>query len=334
MASLGTSSNRWNSVYAANVDTTGNIQGVGANGGYMLLPGHTTNEALRIDGLDTSGVWQNNLILGYTSGNVNIPHSLGVGNVVPTEKLHVNGNALADEYHVKADSNGSQAIMRSRGIKHVAGTTNTWQVGIYAFQNNGSTGISSMGIYGQQNTLLYTWFGGSNISDYANQLRLWNNGVFSIGVQSQPSATTYKLMVTGKAVSNGWVTTSSSDRRLKTDITDASDCCDRLSRLGKVRRFRYVPTAKALDKDIDLTHLYTGVIWQEAKGTDIADFVLPEQNGYGAVNYLSSDFQATMLGAVQELTAKTKEQQKTIEEQQEEIEELKEMVRKLMEKLK
>lgn len=110
-----------------------------------------------------------------------------------------------------------------------------------------------------------------------------------------------------------------SDIRLK-DINDNNkpDCVDLIKSMGDVVSFRYKNDTSA-GMNLDTEHDHTGLIYQNAVKANIPNFTGESPEGYGWINYLASDYQAVLLGAIQQLTKRVEELEhelKTIKQKQ------------------
>ena len=109
------------------------------------------------------------------------------------------------------------------------------------------------------------------------------------------------LKVTGKIQATGMITQSTtSDRRYKERIEDV-DCLAAIDRMGDVVSYVYNAMAKAHNPAIDAARRHTGLIYQEARKAGVPGLTGEDERGFGYVNYLSPDYQATLLGAVKQL---------------------------------
>lgn len=95
------------------------------------------------------------------------------------------------------------------------------------------------------------------------------------------------------------VSGSSSDRRLKQRFA-VEDYTARIMRLGAVMDYEWSDKARALDPGKYDAVRHSSVVWQRARKVDIPGFCGVDGRGYGFVNWLNKDYQASLLGAVQE----------------------------------
>ena len=104
----------------------------------------------------------------------------------------------------------------------------------------------------------------------------------------------------GNIVATGSVTAkSSSDYRLKCEFDYDVDYQERLLSLGKVCDYRYTEHARQRNTGGVDGNRHTGLIWQDAKRVGLTNFALIDEDGYGSLNYLSTDYLNTITGAVQ-----------------------------------
>lgn len=92
---------------------------------------------------------------------------------------------------------------------------------------------------------------------------------------------------------------SSSDRRLKLRFA-VEDYTARIMRLGAVMDYEWSDKARALDPGKYDAVRHSSVVWQRARKVGIPGFCGVDGRGYGFVNWLNKDYQASLLGAVQE----------------------------------
>lgn len=95
------------------------------------------------------------------------------------------------------------------------------------------------------------------------------------------------------------VSASSSDRRLKQRFA-VEDYTARIMRLGAVMDYEWSDKARALDPGKYDAVRHSSVVWQRACKVGIPGFCGVDGRGYGFVNWLNKDYQASLLGAVQE----------------------------------
>lgn len=112
------------------------------------------------------------------------------------------------------------------------------------------------------------------------------------------SSVSYKLMVYGTIGAQGAISQNvSSDERLKQSF-GREDYISIIHSLGDVVTYRYKDKAVEGKDWLDTETRHTGLIYQNAMKAQIPDFTGVDEHGYGWVNFLSSDYQATILGAL------------------------------------
>lgn len=122
---------------------------------------------------------------------------------------------------------------------------------------------------------------------------------------------------------------NTSDLRLKTDIDTDVDCIGILLKLGNVFKYRYNGLAVSERNWLDSETLHTGIAYQNAVRAMIPDFTGTDEQGYGYVNFLSSDYQATLLGALIQTALLQKSIQNDVNALKERIRQLEERVAEL-----
>lgn len=107
----------------------------------------------------------------------------------------------------------------------------------------------------------------------------------------------------GSIRATGTITPSSgSDRRLKTNIIPL----ERASNIIKTLRFYEYDYKKwALDNDPGLVRHSYGMIYDEVIGTRLSDMACMQENGYGALNYISSNYINIIAASVKETIYRT-----------------------------
>ena len=117
----------------------------------------------------------------------------------------------------------------------------------------------------------------------------------SLGVSKEGN-----VSVVGNIVASGSVTAkSSSDYRLKCEFDYDVDYQERLLSLGKVCDYSYTEHARQRNTGGVDGNRHTGLIWQDAKRVGLTNFAMTDEDGYGSLNYLSTDYLNTITGAVQ-----------------------------------
>ena len=152
-------------------------------------------------------------------------------------------------------------------------------------------------------------------------------GNFGIGT----TAPSQKLHVAGNILATGAITAKAvSDIRLKTVIQEEVDYRKKLLGLGSVVDFYYNEKAFARKIGEVDSKKHIGLIYQDAKESNLVNFCHEDEDGFGSINYLSTDYINLIAGALQQ----TIRQQETIEQRvlrlEKENAELKDKIRKLV----
>lgn len=98
----------------------------------------------------------------------------------------------------------------------------------------------------------------------------------------------------------------SSDIRLKENIDGSVDYLKRLKDLGNVVEYNYTKEAIENHEGLD-DKRHTGLIYQNAQNSEIPNIAAQDDDGHGFINYYSPDLIATLIGAVQQLSARVEE---------------------------
>lgn len=96
------------------------------------------------------------------------------------------------------------------------------------------------------------------------------------------------------------VAKQASDARLKDVIKNKKTYQQRLLQLGKVIDFEYNNTAKERNTNAVDDNRHIGLIFQNVANSDLSNFAYKESDGYGSINYLSTDYINLIAGALQE----------------------------------
>ena len=96
------------------------------------------------------------------------------------------------------------------------------------------------------------------------------------------------------------VAKQASDARLKDVIKNKKTYQQRLLQLGKVIDFEYNKSAKERNTNAVDDNRHIGLIFQNVANSDLSNFVYKESDGYGSINYLSTDYINLIAGALQE----------------------------------
>lgn len=138
---------------------------------------------------------------------------------------------------------------------------------------------------------------------------LLNHAGGNVGIGT--TAPTQKLHVAGNILSDGAITAKAvSDIRLKTIVKEKVDYRYKLLELGSVIDFYY--NDKAIDRNTGAVdkERHIGLIYQLAKTSKLVNFCHEDKDGYGSINYLSTDYINLIAGALQQTIRK----QETIEQ--------------------
>ena len=119
-------------------------------------------------------------------------------------------------------------------------------------------------------------------SAWADYTKVPTNGIYSKGA----------VVIDGMLTAGGNVIAYSSSSRLVKDILPAVSYSRRLMSLGRVVEFRY---NDLIDRDRDI---HTGLLYENVR--DIMPSMCFMHEGYGALNYLDTDYINLVAGAVQE----------------------------------
>lgn len=115
------------------------------------------------------------------------------------------------------------------------------------------------------------------------------------------------ITTTANITANGTVVAkTASDARLKDIIKTKKTYQQRLLQLGKIVDFQYNKAAKDRNKNGVDDNKHIGLIYQNVANSDLSNFAYKEDDGFGAINYLSTDYINLIAGAVQELIKENK----------------------------
>lgn len=299
---LGTSTYRWKTICAKNIDLSASIT---ANGGFY---GNLMNTSPQ-------------LAASYESNEIQV-----VNNTATSALNHaIRFRWYTNYYQIGIVRGGS---IDALGFSICNNTTEVLRVGadsIIAFKTFDSYGA----IHGRN--VIYAGEGADNSYGWINVCRTAsiNNAACFSWVRSgtMPFAlgfNTSSQIVMGAGVSNRtvspWITVGqtgttikgylyasgaitamqTSDYALKHNFDGTIDYRSKLLRLGRVYDYNYNDKALQLYEGTLDKKRHTGLIYQNAKMAGITGFCHElDKNGYGGLNYLSPDLMATMIGAVQ-----------------------------------
>ena len=102
------------------------------------------------------------------------------------------------------------------------------------------------------------------------------------------------------------VAKQASDARLKDVVKNKKTYQQRLLQLGKVIDFEYNKTAKERNTNAVDDNRHIGLIYQNVANSDLSNFAYKEADGYGSINYLSTDYINLIAGALQETIKENK----------------------------
>lgn len=115
------------------------------------------------------------------------------------------------------------------------------------------------------------------------------------------------ITTTANITANGTVVAkTASDARLKDIIKPAKTYQQRLLQLGKIVDFQYNKAAIDRNKNVVDENKHIGLIYQNVANSDLSNFAIKEDDGFGAINYLSTDYINLIAGALQETIAENK----------------------------
>ena len=165
--------------------------------------------------------------------------------------------------------------------------------------------------------------GSKSVSISAGRIVATNN------IRSKESVTSDGNITAGGDISSqgnisaqGSVTAlTTSDKRLKRDFNYTLSYTDRLLAMGKVCDFRYTEKARKRNKGGVDGEAHTGLIYQKVKEV-LPSMAYKTEDGYGALNYLSTDYINTIAGATQETARLVQSMKNEIEKLKQEIAEL------------
>lgn len=102
------------------------------------------------------------------------------------------------------------------------------------------------------------------------------------------------------------VAKQASDARLKDIVKNKKTYQQRLLQLGKVIDFEYNKAAKERSTNAVDDNRHIGLIYQNVANSDLSNFAYKEADGYGSINYLSTDYINLIAGALQETIKENK----------------------------
>lgn len=109
------------------------------------------------------------------------------------------------------------------------------------------------------------------------------------------------ITASGNITADGAITAkTASDMHLKNIVKCQKSYQQRLLELGKVVDFTYNTVALDRNRNAVDENIHTGLIYQTALKANISNFTFKDSDGYGSINYLSTDYINLIAGALQE----------------------------------
>lgn len=299
------------SVGIVNSDGTGTAVTVSVNGGAnvnLKLPA-TIKASLTGNAATATTLQTARTIWGQSfNGSANVSGALtGVTNITAS------GSITAQKLYVKGTANSNAYITADASYNMYFGANGLIMLSLDGSQKAVRCGAS----YSNQisfGTSTYRW---SNLYSVAGNF----SGAVTIG---------NGLNVTGNIVATGAITAKSvSDIRLKTIIQEKVDYRKKLLGLGSVVDFYY--NDKAIERNTGAVdeERHIGLIYQQAKASKLVNFCHEDEDGYGAINYLCTDYINLIAGALQQTIRKQETIEQRVARLEQENKELKQQLNKL-----
>lgn len=133
-----------------------------------------------------------------------------------------------------------------------------------------------------------------------------------------------KLHVNGNITAN-----NVSDIRLKTIVKEEANYCHKLLSLGRIVDFYYNDKAMQRNTGAVDKEKHTGLIYQSAKELGLPNFCHTDDDGYGSINYLATDYINLVAGALQQTILRQETIEQRVERLERENEELKRQLNNL-----
>ena len=266
-------------------------------------------------------------VLGNFSGAVTMASTLAVtGALTAKGGVNFNGSQLTNVSRIEFQPGdaGRKTVITNSGSFLLYGATGGWSAGLGYYGSDGTTSLgNAAGAYGIGNTLNYYYYGGTYSSP---KMVLLPGGNFGIGT----TAPSQKLHVAGNILATGSITAKSvSDLRLKTILTTTADYRHKLLSLGRVVDFYY--NDKAIQRNTGAVdrERHTGLVYQSAKEIGLPNFCHTDDDGYGAINYLCTDYINLIAGALQQTIVAQETIEQRVDRLERENEELKRQLNNL-----
>lgn len=266
-------------------------------------------------------------VLGNFSGAVTIASTLAVtGALIAKGGVNFNGSQLTNVSRIEFQPGdaGRKTVITNGGSFLLYGSTGGWAAGLGYYGSDGTTNLgNAAGAYGSGNTLNYYYYGGTYSSP---KMVMLPNGYVGIGL----TAPTQKLHVSGNILATGAITAKAvSDIRLKTILEKEADYRHKLLSLGRIVDFYY--NDKAIQRNTGAVdrERHTGLIYQSAKELGLPNFCHTDDDGYGAINYLCTDYINLVAGALQQTILRQETIEQRVERLERENEELKRQLNNL-----
>ena len=278
----------WGQTFFANgvpQSVNGDMTGVGSitASGMITTTGRFSSTRSTADGYH---YYFNNETVGVTGG-------IGTSNGGPGAYLWLTGANNSWRFVTNATE---RMRITGGGSVLIGATTNSSGEKLHVAGGIGLSGNIVADNYGTRQSTTNPYFK-LNVGAYTWYMQALDSYMY-IGSTSTKSI---RLDANGNLYSPGEITAAhgSSDRRLKHRFS-VEDYTERIMRLGAVMDFEWSERARAIDGDRYDTKRHTSVVWQRARKVGIPNFCGVDERGYGFVNWLSPEYHAVVLGAVQQ----------------------------------
>lgn len=221
------------------------------------------------------------------------------GNITASGGINYNGSEITNVNRITFATGdaGRKTVITNGGSFLLYTATGGWAGGLGYYTNDGSNSLgNAAGAYGSGNILNYYFYGGT----YNSPIMTINPSTKYVGIGT--TAATQKLHVVGNILATGAITAqAASDARLKDIVKTKKTYQQRLLELGNIVDFTYNTTAKERNKNAVDDKKHIGLIYQNAVKSELNNFCFKdEKDGYGSINYLSTDYINLIAGALQE----------------------------------